>query len=250
MKVKDKILGDEFQKYVRLYGAVCIIRRLCYCAMSKSDENKFTQEQLVALLTVGRNLLSQDNCLMDWDFLNSEVEAYDRVYRMQVPCSASDPHTYYLDFNYHNISKDSICGVGEMTLLCDDEPMLGFMECISMSDDDLFSKIQASPAGLMIYSTLKKILGRLYDTLANGVKTLKSTAISYANFVEMVTFVPWHNWDWQWKFTHDTDQYEISHESAIDNATYRVIFTGRMFAHSLMGNLSLYKDEQQILSVG
>lgn len=166
-----------------------------------------------------------------------------------MPCSVSDPHTYYLDFNYHNISKSVICGVGDMTLLCDDEPMLTSRECIAMEDDDMFSKIQASPMGLLMHSIFKAILERLYDTLANDVKTPRDVAIWYWNFVEMVTSVSWHNWDWQWKYTHDSDQYEISHESVVDNKTYRIVFIGRMFAHSLMGKLSLYKGESQILSV-
>ena len=252
MKIKDKIRGDEFQKYIRLHGAVSIIQKLCDCVINPgSDGNKFTQEQLVALLTIGKNLLSQeDGYLMRWNFLDSDSEVWDRVYRMQVPCSVSDPHTYYLDFAYHNISKSTICGVGDMTLLCDDKPMLSSRECIAMEDDDMFSKIQTSPMGLLMRSTLKVILEQLYDTLANDMETPRDSAIDYWNFVEMVTNVSWHNWDWQWKYTHDSDQYEISHESVIDNKTYRVVFTGRMFAHSLMGNLSLYNGEQQILSVG
>lgn len=251
MKVKDKILGDEFQKYIRLYGAVFIIQKLCDCVLHpESDGNKFTQEQLVALLTVGRNLLSQNNHLMEWNFLDSGSEVWDRVYRMQVPCSVSDPHTYYLDFNYYNISKSVICGVGDMTLLCDDEPMLSSRECVAMEDDDMFSKIQASPIGLLMRSILKGILEQLYDTLANDVETPRDSAIGYWNFVEMVTSVSWHNWDWQWKCTHDSDHYEISHESVMDNKTYRIVFIGRTFANSLMGNLSLYKGKQQILSVG
>lgn len=187
---------------------------------------------------------------MTWNFLDNDNEVWDRVYRIQVPCSVSDPHTYYLDFNYHNISKSTICGVGDMTLLCDDKPMLTSRECIAMEDDDMFSKIQASPMGLLMRSILKVILERLYDTLANDVKTPGDNVIGYWNFVEMVTNVSWHNWDWQWRYTHDSDQYEISHESVMDNKTYRVVFTGRMFAHSIMGNLSLYNGEQQILSVG
>ena len=251
MKIRDKIRGDEFQKYIRLHGAVAIIQRLCDCVLHPgSNGNKFTQEQLVALLTVGGNLLSRDNHLMRWDFLDSDSEVRNRVYRMQVPCSVSDPHTYYLDFNYHNISKSTICGVGDMTLLCGNEPMLSSRECVAMGDDDMFSKIQASPVGLLMCSILKVILERLYDTLANGVEMPRDSVIGYWNFVEMVTNVSWHNWDWQWKYTHDSDQYEISHESVIDNETYRIVFIGRMFAHSLMGKLSLYKGEQQILSVG
>lgn len=251
MKIRDKIQGDEFQKYIRLHGAVAIIQKLCDCVIHpEGDGNKFTQEQLVALLTIGKNLLSQDDHLMRWDFLDSDNEVWDRIYRIQVPCSVSDPHTYYLDFTYHNISKSVICGVGDMTLLCDDELMLSSRECIFMENDDMFSKIQVSPVGLLMYSMLKAILEQLYDTLANDVKTSRDSVIGYWNFVEMVTSVLWHNWDWQWKYTHDSDQYEISHESVMDNKTYRIVFTGRMFAHSLMGKLSLYKGESQILSVG
>lgn len=251
MKIKDKIQGDEFQKYIRLHGTVSIIQKLCDCIIHpEGDGNKFTQEQLVALLAIGNNLLPQDNYLMTWNFLDNDNEVWDRVYRIQVPCGVSDPHTYYLDFNYHNISKSTICGVGDMTLLCDDRPMLTSRECIAMKDDDMFSKIQASPMGLLMRSILKVILERLYDTLANDVKTPVDNVIGYWNFVEMVINVSWHNWDWQWRYTHDSDQYEISHESVMNNRTYRVVFTGRMFAHSLMGNLSLYNGEQQILSVG
>lgn len=250
MKIKDKIRGDEFQKYIRLYGTVAIIQKLCDCVIHpEGDGNKLTQEQLVALLTICKNLLPQDDHLMRWNFLDSDSEVWDRLYRMQVPCSVSNPHTYYLDFNYHNISKSTICGVGDMTLLCDDKPMLSSRECIAMENDDMFSKIQASPMGLMMYAALVAILNRLYDTLANDVKTPRNVAIDYWNFMEMVTNVSWHNWDWQWKYTHDSDQYEISHESVVDNKTYRIVFIGRMFAHSLMGELSLYKGDQQILFV-
>lgn len=65
MKVKDKIRGDEFQKYIRLHGTVSIIQKLCDCIIHpEGDGNKFTQEQLVALLAIGNNLLPQDNYLM------------------------------------------------------------------------------------------------------------------------------------------------------------------------------------------
>lgn len=61
LKIKDKFYGDEFQKYVRLHGAAMIIHKLCDRIFCQDDGKRFTQEQLVALLTIGRNLLGPDN---------------------------------------------------------------------------------------------------------------------------------------------------------------------------------------------
>lgn len=168
---------------------------------------------------------------------------------MMVPCSVSDANTYYLKLDYDSFSRDGRHRFGNMSLLCNDDVMMCFNIYVRIWDDDLFSKVQASPAGFMMYAALIEILNRLYDVLANGVETPMEAIIEYSNFTHLVIDIPWYDWDWQLSSTNDADHYRISCETSIDKVPYTVDFIGRSFPHSLMGELSIYKKDQQILFV-